>query len=71
MFENDVKAEGTKLPALYKCFLPSFENDVKAEGTKLYRQRTKSQLWFENDVKAEGTKPDFFNTVSAIGLRMM
>ena len=34
-FENDVKAEGTKLPALYKCFLPSFENDVKAEGTKL------------------------------------
>ena len=35
MFENDVKAEGTKPKTLARVSNDEFENDVKAEGTKL------------------------------------
>ena len=35
MFENDVKAEGTKPDCIESDIITRFENDVKAEGTKL------------------------------------
>ena len=41
MFENDVKAKGTKPNRLCGILGKGFENDVKAEGTKLSANTTK------------------------------
>ena len=40
LFENDVKAKGTKLCRFDSSSTRKFENDVKAKGTKLPRFQT-------------------------------
>ena len=71
VFENDVKAEGTK-PSYMSATVPFlFENDVKAEGTKRQFVIFVICFPFENDVKVEATKRAHRQRQHSHGLRMM